>query len=70
MYGEFSRRRFLKKAAGIAAGMGVAMAADDLELLAAQAADEPRAIGANDKIICGFIGVYLVIISTMYAVRV
>ena len=57
MYGEFSRRRFLTKAAGIAAGIGVAMAADDLEVLAAQAADAPSRTAANDKIVVGFIGV-------------
>ena len=58
MYGEFSRRRFLKKAAGLAAGIGVAMAADDLEVLAAQETGGPPAPpGADDKIVVGFIGV-------------
>ncbi|MGQ9730814.1 MAG: Gfo/Idh/MocA family protein [Candidatus Zipacnadales bacterium] len=56
MYGNFTRRRFLKQATRLATGIGVAMAADGLELLAARQADAQRPVGANERLVAGFVG--------------
>jgi predicted dehydrogenase len=53
---RFTRRSFIRRASQIAAGVGVLMAADDLERAAAQAAAEPAKLPANDRIVMGFIG--------------
>lgn len=56
MHGKFSRRGFLRRASSVAAGIGVAMAADDMERLAAQGADQPEKVAPSEKIVAGFIG--------------
>ena len=57
MYGRFTRRRFLKQAGAIAAGVGVALAADDLEWAAGQDGGAPGKVPASEKIVAGFVGV-------------
>jgi len=56
MLGRFTRRSFLRKASSLAAGIGVAMAAEHMERLVAQAADQPQKVPPSDKIVVGFIG--------------
>ena len=56
MFGQFTRRSFLKKAGAAAAGMGIAMVADDLEKTAAQEATEPADVPPGQKVSAGFIG--------------
>jgi predicted dehydrogenase len=55
MFGRFTRRSFLRQAGAAAAGIGVALLADDLEFAAAQPA-APDSVAAADKIVCGFVG--------------
>jgi predicted dehydrogenase len=56
MYGEFSRRSFVKQAGLMAAGIGVGLAADSLERAVAQEAGAAKAVAANDQLVAGFIG--------------
>ena len=56
MHGRFSRRNFLSRAGLLAAGIGVGMAADDLERAAGQDAGEAKEVPASEKLVAGFIG--------------